>query len=520
MESKRRAPWARCSVVLLAAAWCAASALVSAPPARAAGVEDTVGGTIAVGRAANYVRAHDFMAIWQNPANLAVVPGRDLGLELRLPVFNACFDRARDPDVEYKPEESFAKVCNDSKLFPSGNGGFVMSFDNGLGFGAGVFTPSGIARVSFGDDRIVTFGQDFFPNEQYPLTTSGAESANRYILLERTVIPVFLMAGLGYEIVPQFRLGLSAGFGIISIHFKNVASLTGRTFVDQEVLNDVHVNDWFVPRLTASAIYQPRNGLEFLAQVTVTADISADGYVDVTANGIQGAPRGNCKNADPGPHCRVEDVTLDVPYQRAEVYLGARYAALRPGHMQSTKMEPMVDELWDVEANVYWANTGHVDAYRLTLYDVPPSDPNAGRVDFTSDPAGSPSPLPPNAVIPHRWKDTWGFRVGGDYNVMPSLLSVRAGFSYESSAIRRSYMNLDYFPTQRIGLHVGATLALGMVSLHIAYAHIFYDQVKVPVGAGRLPEIVALDRAAAQPVNEGSFNARADWISLQGNLRF
>src|SRR4051794_25177357 len=70
--------------------------------AQAAGVEDTVSGSIALGRAANYVREADFLATWQNPANLAVVPGADVGLELRLPLLKACFDRARDPGRQYK----------------------------------------------------------------------------------------------------------------------------------------------------------------------------------------------------------------------------------------------------------------------------------------------------------------------------------------------------------------------------------------------------------------------------------
>jgi hypothetical protein len=180
----------------------------------------------------------------------------------------------------------------------------------------------------------------------------------------------------------------------------------------------------------------------------------------------------------------------------------------------------MEDELWDVEMNLYWVDTGNVDAFRLTLYDVPPSDPRAGRIDFTSDPSGSPSPLPPNATIPHRWKSTYGLRVGGDWNIMQSFLAVRAGFSYESSAMRTAYANLDYYPVNRYGLHAGASIVLGIATLSIAYAHIFYNQLNVPVGRGRVPEIVALDRGQAQAINDGHYNARADILSFQGNVSF
>jgi long-chain fatty acid transport protein len=289
--------------------------------------------------------------------------------------------------------------------------------------------------------------------------------------------------------------------------------------VDQEVLTETHVSDWFVPRGTFSVVGKPMESLELMAQLTVTADIVADGHLDARANGIHGAPRGNCRSGDPGTHCRIDDVTLRVPFQRVELYLGARYAHLRPGE-GGARPDPMRDEVWDVELDLYFAQTAHVDAFRLQLYDVPPSAPNAARIDFTSDPSGSPSPLPPDAVIPKEWSNTYGVRIGGDYNVLPGLLSVRAGLSYESRAAPLSYMNIDYWPINKVGIHFGATVAVGIARLSIAYAHLFYEQRTVPVGTGRVPEIVALNRDEAQAVNEGSYSARADIISLQANLRF
>ncbi len=521
MAEKRGAPRARLGRVakglcLVAALGCVAG------QAKAAGVEDAPGGTIALGRAANYVSVRDFMATWQNPANLALVLRRDAGLELRLPVLNACFDRFRDPNVDYKPEESFNKVCNESKVFPTGNAGYAMSFDNGLGFGVGVFTPAAIARSRYGDDTLVTFNQGRF-DEVYPITETGTESANRYMLLERNVLAAFLMAGVGYQIMPELRVGLSVGAGFATVHYKSVASLTGRTFVDQEVLTDVHVKDMFIPRMTMSVVGSPIPALDLMVQATFNGDIEASGHVDAKANGIQGAPRGDCRSSNPGPHCRVNDVSLRVPYQRVELQFGARYGFNRTGHDHGPKFDPMVDEIGDIELNAYWVNTANVDAYRLNLYDIDARDP--ARIDFTSDPSGSSSPLPPVAVIPHKWRNTYGFRLGGDYNMLPGLLSLRAGFSYESSAVRTPYMNIDYFATQKIGLHLGASVMLGMVKLSVAYAHLFYPGIDVPVGEGRLPEIVAVPATPPNPVparavNEGSYRTRVDIVSLQANVRF
>ncbi len=524
MAWEHGAPRARrlaCAATVLGLTAAALSGL--AGQAKAAGVEDVPGGTIALGRAANYVAVRDFMAVWQNPANLSLVLDRDAGLEFRIPVLNACFDRFRDPDVEYKSVESFDKVCNEKKVFPTGNVGYAMSFDNGIGFGVGIYTPAANARSRYGDDTLVTFDQGRF-DEVYPITETGKQSANRAMMLERNVIAAFLMAGIGYQIMPELRVGLSMGAGFASIHYKSVASLLGRTFVDQEVVTDVHVKDWFIPRMTLSVVGSPISALDLMAQATFTGDIEAEGYLDAKANGIKGAPRLNCRADDPGPHCRVDDVDLRVPYARAELYFGARYGFKRPGQDYGPKSNLSRDEYGDIELDVYWVNTKNIDAYRLKLYEI--DDRGPARIDFTSDPRGTPAPLPPQAVIPHHWRNTYGFRLGGDYNLLPGIVSLRGGISYESSGARTPYMNIDYFVTQKVGLHIGGSVQLGdMVKLSVAYAHLFYPGVDVPVGEGRLPEIVAIPATPPNPVparavNEGSYRPRLDVVSVQANVRF
>src|SRR5688572_19889516 len=111
------------------------------PRAHAAGIEDTVGGAVGLGRAAYFGRVNDFMATLYNPANLAIVPRGDLGLELRLPLLNACYTRFVDPKLynpaagvnEYKQDangnliESFDRVCNDVLPSPTANLGWAKS---------------------------------------------------------------------------------------------------------------------------------------------------------------------------------------------------------------------------------------------------------------------------------------------------------------------------------------------------------------------------------------------------------
>jgi long-chain fatty acid transport protein len=196
--------------------------------------------------------------------------------------------------------------------------------------------------------------------------------------------------------------------------------------------------------------------------------------------------------------------------------LSARYAQRR--NERKRALDPMKDEVWDVEVDGYWSQTSHVDQYPLKLYDEPPGTPGAANLAFSSAPGAAVLATPQQAVIPRHWRDTFGVRVGGDYNVLPSLLALRAGFSYESRAVPVEYMNIDAYPVARLGLHVGATLALDNWKLTAAYEHLFYQSIQVGVGVGKVNEVVSQNPEAAQAVNEGYYQAAQDIFSVQANV--
>lgn len=495
--------------------------------AHAAGIEDTVAGTIGLGRAAYYARVNDFMATWQNPANLAIVPGKNLGLELRLPILTACFDREVDPNVEYKQPgiyegfkgtEFFGKVCNQKGAIPAPNLGWAHSFDNKWGYGVGVFTPSAVGSSRYGEDTIVSvFPSD---NEMYTPTLSGVEWPNRQMGLERSVIAAYVMAGLGAQVIPELRIGLSAGIGYYSIYNKSVVSVAGGTFRDQEVINELDTRDWAVPRLNASVVVSPLKYLDLFALATYQGDIEAKGKATLTANGIKGAPLKSCTSEAPGTHCEIDGVRLTVPLQTMEATFGARFALPRRALQADELREPMRDELFDVEVDVSWAQTSHVDAFTVDLHDKDFTDPDVPRIQFANDPNAAFSYVRKQTEVPKHWKDTWTVRVGGDANVLPERLTVRAGVSYATRAVPVRYMNIDYWPVEKISMHLGTTVAFGRYKLHAAYAHIFYQPVEVAVGTGGVKDIATLNEDMATGVNEGRFEAAQDIFSLQFNAQF
>jgi hypothetical protein len=327
----------------------------------------------------------------------------------------------------------------------------------------------------------------------------------------------WLTAGLGWEPVRQFRLGASFGYGLAYINNTSMVSVLGGSFADQEVVNRVSAIDWFVPRAIVSAVVAPSDGFELFGVLTYQGDINATGHSELKSNGVQGAPLTECTDKKPGPHCRINNVTLNAPFPTLEATFGFRYAARR--HKRQRVLDPMKDEKWDFSVEGSWAQTSHVKNFSLELYQ--PDAKVKPSVSFSGDPENASSvQSPQSGVIPHNWKDTWGLRAGGDINLIPEAVSIRLGVSYSSNAVRPGYMNIDAFPVQKVGLHFGLSLQNDNQKITLAYAHIIYKDTTVAVGEGQVKEIVSAMPQSANAVNEGFYQASQDVISLQSNLAF
>ncbi len=494
--------------------------------AQAAGVEDTVGGAVGLGRAAIYGRVNDFMATWQNPANLAVVPGTDLGFELRMPILSACYRRFVDENAEYRQPgaydgfhgtEIIGKMCNEAAPGLTANTGWAKSFDSGFGYGVGLFTPAGVGGSKYGNDTIVSW----YPseNEIYQVTSTGAESPTRQMGIERDAVTAFLMAGVGYAPSRELRFGASAGWGFASVYNKSVVSVLGGTFRDQEVLNEIRVTDWSLARANASVVYSPLAQLDLFGVLTYQSGINATGNAVLTANGIRGAPLKSCSDPTPGTHCRIDGVQLSVPFPTLEVTFGARLVV--PRNKRERVLDPMKDELFDLELDLAWTQTSAVDRFDVRLHDKLVEDPDVPRIQFANAEDATFSYPRQTTFVPKNWKNTWTVRVGGDFQAVPERVTLRAGISYATRAVPVETMNIDYWPVAKLGLHLGATLAfLERFKVHVAYAHMFYQATEVAVGTGQVKDIASIDEAKSTGVNEGRFTAALNVFSLQLNASF
>jgi hypothetical protein len=503
------------------------AALGDASKAHAAGIEDLVGGAESTGRAAAIGHAADFMATAHHPANLAVLHGAEAGVELRLPILQACYDRARDPRVPYRePDpslefegyEHFSKVCNEADPMLAANIGWAHRVSKRLGYGIGIFTPAGVGQTKYGTDTVVSVLPH--PDDPYEPTRTGVQSPTRQMGIERRGVNAFLMAGLGVSLTDWLRVGGSLGYGVASVYSKSVVSAMGGSFKDQEVITEIRAHSWFVPKAVLSLTLAPVQQVEIFGVLTYHGDIRAKGTADLTANGISGAPLRSCREENPGTHCRIDGVEVTVPFPAIEALGGVRFAKLRRN--RDGVLDPMRDEVFDLELQAIWTQTSDVDVFDVKLHGQDPNvDPTTPRIQWNNLYDGSVGAyVRQQSGVPKYWRNTLSLRAGGDVQLVPEHFAVRAGVSYATSAVDPEYMNLDYWPVEKIGIHAGATVAAGRFKITAGYAHFMYATVDVPVGRGRVKDIATANEEAANAVNEGTFRAAQNVFSLQVNAAF
>jgi hypothetical protein len=73
------------------------------------------------------------------------------------------------------------------------------------------------------------------------------------------------------------------------------------------------------------------------------------------------------------------------------------------------------------------------------------------------------------------------FRLGGDYNVLPDQLAVRAGGFFETQAADSVYQNIDFDAALRFGVALGGTYRVHLgdrtLDLMLAYGHVFFGSL-------------------------------------------
>jgi hypothetical protein len=477
----------------------------------AGGLEYTGAGAQALGRGgAVTARADDPMVLSYNPAGLAELRGNQLLLDINIAAMNACVDpigyygwgayggggasrltvaktgESQDlalgdsatvgPTEQQYYNGKLDTVCGNFNPMPIPQLAMTLRLSERLGIGFGLIFPSAMPQGQWGDDRGLIRGADGL-----------RPSPVRYMSMRSGTLGLFPNVGFGFRVAKFLRIGAGFEWGIINVDNTNMSVISAGTSPNSDIIARVQATDWFVPAFNASVHIVPTDSIDIVGAIRWQDDLSAPGTIALTTGVFD--PRAL-------PYTTTNEITSVNQNMPWKLRGGIRYAsrlAPRPegtgqgeAHPNERVRDAMQDELWDIELDLeYQINSRNkdqvVDFKEMQSVAFQRTDGTVTMANFPDSPRiGQPT----DTVVPKRWKDQIVARVGGTYNVLPGLFAISVGAHYETRGLDPKYMQLDYWPLSRYGLHAGIKFRIGRtIDLTASYAHIVQETLVVAAPA-------------------------------------
>jgi long-subunit fatty acid transport protein len=414
-------------------------------------------------------------------------------------------------------DEPFPEVCYSGPAPFLPQVGLTMKLAPDLGVGLGFFPPDGAGLNQWGNrDGTVDTPKGKRPN---PL---------RFFRSNQTVSFFTLLGAVGYRLNDFIRIGAGLQW--------NLAVFEATTWttpqLSRNTRNDVRTNvfgrDLFIPGVIGSIHLKPIDALDIAIGYKWVDRVKAKAKLDITSGAFgTGEPftyiSDSMMDDDPSNDVLTtlgSAVPLTTPNQGGNVdappiwvpqlSIGLRYAQrLKPltDHSEQAKRgagkfieDSMSNERWDIEANfIYYFNSDY-DRSQFTTDDAELELQNVagdGVVSTIPSEVGKcvepirPTPPPGIDACPkktHIVKTDFGgknqisLRVGGDYNILPGLFTMRAGVSYETDGQDVEMLNVLTYMLERKGLHIGMTLRLfDKTDVSIGFAHFIQRDVRLQI---------------------------------------
>jgi long-chain fatty acid transport protein len=165
----------------------------------------------------------------------------------------------------------------------------------------------------------------------------------------------------------------------------------------------------------------------------------------------------------------------------------------------------LAQDVYDVELDLTWANNSALDTIHIRF----PGNENGDGIIPVNGIAGG--TIPPNADVPKHFKDVFGVRLGGDYNVLPDQLALRGGAFIETSGQDQQYQSIDIAGAARFGIAAGATYRLRLgdgektraLEFALGYGHIFFAKEDQGANDRTAPGLTGLAGVACNPAANG-----------------
>ncbi|WP_158501581.1 OmpP1/FadL family transporter [Vitiosangium sp. GDMCC 1.1324] len=436
-------------------------------------------GVRSLGRGGAFVAgADDLGALWYNPAGL-VDAGSSVLLDGSWVRFSTDFTRrvlvTNSAGATQTSELPSVSGSSEFLPIPTIAGSWVFGERKQLVVAAGVLAPQ-MAVMS------------------YPLTLDdGSPAPSRYSLvsLEGSLL---VIPGVSAAYRPFDFLQLGAGVNVLTGNFvtRTVFNtspperlLSAPEDPSYDALAELKATGLLAPSASFGAIVSPAKWLRVgvSGQLGYTLDAPATVRVRLPSAAVFDQAR------QEGDSARLK---LKLP------------AILRAG-IEVRPLEALRVELG--YARELWSSHESIDivAEDVRIYDV----------------SGIPSPFTvPTISIPRRFKDSQSFRLGGEYSLSVGssfAVEVRAGLSYEQSAIPAAYLAPLTVDTDKVTGSVGLGLRLGQrLRLDAVYSQAFGGQREVSPSEAAVPRInpMADEDAPVSPVNGGSYQVRTSILGF------
>ena len=127
--------------------------------------------------------------------------------------------------------------------------------------------------------------------------------------------------------------------------------------------------------------------------------------------------------------------------------------------------------------------------------------------------------LIPAIDLERNFQDTFSVRAGGEYSLtlFGQRWDVRAGVSYESSAVPDDYLHVLTLDSDKVSTSLGLGVHIGKVRIDAAYGHVFMlDRTVDPASAkiAQVSPVIANPAEHPNYINGGQYSSRGDIVGL------
>ena len=457
--------------------------------ADAAGLFTADRGVRPLGRGGAFVAgADDLGAIWYNPAGLADA-GTTLFIDLAWLNFSSEYTR---------------------KTQVTDAGGTVRTYNYPKVDGTTPFLPIPTlgGSYAFGSEKQFTVAigilAPYTAIASYPLTVSGQPSPSRYSLVSLDGSALVVSgAYFSYKPIEQIRIGggLQALVGTFKSKVVFSASPPDRLISAPEdpaydSLSQLNVGPILAPSGNFGIIAVPEKHVHLGASAQLPFWINAPAKIQV-----------KLPNAAVFKDARQEGEDARVRFRLPPVIrFGAEYRT-DLGDESTLRLEvAYVREFWSLHESI------DVRPENVKLYQI----------------TGFPSPFGVAPIsLPRHFQDSNSFRLGGEYSTKSIFKSnrtdLRAGVSYETSAIPREWVSPLTYDANKIIGSVGASLHAGENwRLDAVAALVLLNSTNVDPATAQVPRVnpVQGNPTKTEAINGGEYSARAIILGVGAQYKF